>query len=296
MLNWDDVRIFLAVARSGRFVTAGQKLGMDHTTVARRISSLETSVGSRLLDRSPRGVTLTLEGKRLLGHAQRVEEEMLAAAEDVAHADERLAGPVRLATPAGLGTYIVAQHVGEFLSAYPEIELSLIPESKAFSLAQREADILIGLNRPLHGNLVSQRLADYWLGLYASQDYLDSHPPINSVADLAAHSFVWSVSDLVDFSELKVLDHIARDSRIALRSSSVTVQHTAVIAGLGIGLLHGFAAAQDPRLVAVLPDKVREMRTYWMTIHSNYRSLPRVRAVIEFLHDLVQRHKPHLMP
>lgn len=296
MLNWDDVRIFLAVARSGRFITAGQKLGMDHTTVARRISSLETSMGSRLLDRSPRGVTLTLEGKRLLGHAQRVEEEMLAASEDVSHADERLAGPVRLATPAGLGTYVIAPHIGEFVNAYPEIELSLIPESKAFSLAQREADILIGLNRPLHGNLVSQRLADYWLGLYASQDYLDRTPAITSAADLAAHDFVWSVSDLVDFSELKVLDHIARDSRIALRSSSVTVQHIAVASGLGIGLLHGFAAAQDPRLVAVLPDKVREMRTYWLTVHSNYRALPRVRAVIDFLHETVQRHKPHLMP
>jgi len=295
MLNWDDIRVFLAVARSGRFITAGQKLGIDHTTVARRITSLETSMGSRLLDRSPRGVALTLEGKRLLGHAMRVEEEMLSAAEDVAHADERLAGPVRLATPAGLGTYIIAPEVASFIKSYPDIELSLIPETKAFSLAAREADILVGLNRPMHGNLVSQRLADYWLGLYASQDYLDQHGKIESVADLSAHSFVWSVTDLVDFNELKVLDHIAKGSRIALRSSSITVQHIAVASGLGIGLLHGFAAAQDARMVAVLPDKVREMRTYWLTIHSNYRNLPRVRAVIDFLHASVAKHRLHLM-
>jgi DNA-binding transcriptional LysR family regulator len=295
MLNWDDVRIFLAVARSGRFVTAGKRLGIDHTTVARRISALEASVGSRLLDRSPRGVTLTLEGQRLLGHAQRVEEEMLAAADDVAHADERLAGPVRLATPAGLGTYVIAPQVRRFVDEYPEIELSLIPESKAFSLAQREADILVGLHRPMHGNLVSQRLADYWLGLYASPEYLARRPPIRSVADLAAHDFVWSVSDLVGFSEIKVLDHIAKDSRIALRSSSVHVQHTAVASGLGIGLLHGFAAAHDARLVPVLEGEVHEMRTYWLSVHANYRSMPRVRAVIDFLHALVSEGRPHLM-
>jgi DNA-binding transcriptional LysR family regulator len=147
----------------------------------------------------------------------------------------------------------------------------------------------------MHGNLVSQRLADYWLGLYASPEYLARTPPIRSVADLAAHDFVWSVSDLVGFSEIKVLDHIAKDSRIALRSSSVHVQHTAVASGLGIGLLHGFAAAHDARLVAVLESEVHEMRTYWLSVHANYRSMPRVRAVIDFLHALVSEGRPHLM-
>ena len=286
-LNWDDLRIFLAVAREGRLLAAAQRLGLDHSTVARRITALEAALGSQVIDRSPRGVTLTPGGEALLQHAERMEAEMLLATADLGERGRGIAGSVRLATPEAFGTYLVAPNVGLLRQRHPQIQLELAPESRTVSLSKREADIAIGLNRPPRGRVVARKLVDYRLGLYAAESYLSGAAPITTVEALRHHPLVWYIDELIDIPELRYFHQIVTDAPTVFRSSSIAAQQTAVASGLGLGVLHAFAAEQDARLVRILPD-VEITRSYWLMFHADQQRLPRVRAVVDFLDELVQ--------
>jgi DNA-binding transcriptional LysR family regulator len=288
MMNWDDLRIFLAVARQGGLVLAARRLGVDQTTVARRLTALEQAVGTRLIHRSPRGARLTEAGLGFIEHAERMEAEALAAADRFGADDHALTGAVRLATPEAFGAYLVAPAARRFYERYPNIQLELVPEARALNLSRREADIAVSLGRPQQDRLYVQKLADYNLGLYASEAYLEVAGPIDCLAALRDHPLVWYIDELIDLPELRYLDQIARGLPTAFRSTSVVAQHNAVASGLGIGVLHAFSAEADPRLKRVLPDDIRVDRTYWMILHADQRHLPRVRAVAQFMRDLVQ--------
>lgn len=284
-LNWDDLRLFLAIARAGRLTRAGKVLGLDHTTVARRLTSLESAIGSRLVERGPRGVTLTSAGATIFAHAERVEVEILSASSQVAEEDARVSGSVRLATPEAFGTYLVAPHIARLHAAHPDLHLELIPESQYVNLSNREADIAILLNRPANGPVVARKLVDYRLGLFTSHSYSQAHGPITAET-LSDHPFAWYIDELIDLPELRFLREISADAHTMFRSSSTAAQHEAVAGGLGIGILHGFAADADPRLLRILPD-IEIRRSYWLAFHANQQRLPRIRAVIAFLDDLI---------
>ncbi|WP_298401104.1 LysR family transcriptional regulator [Sphingobium sp.] len=285
MLNWDDLRLFLAVARSGRLTGAARVLGIDHTTVARRLTALESAIGSRLVERSPRGVTLTDAGNRMLAHAERIEAEILSASSQLGGEDARIVGSVRLATPEAFGTYLVAPHIARLHAAHPDLHLELIPESQYVNLTNREADLAVILNRPAAGPVVARKLVDYRLGLYASRTYLETHGPVTS-ANLTQHPFSWYIDELIDLPELRFLREVSADARTIFRSSSTAAQHAAVAGGLGVGILHVFAADQDPKLVRLLPE-MEVRRNYWLAIHASQQRLPRIRAVASFLDDII---------
>jgi len=286
-LNWDDIRVFLAVARAGRLQAAARLLGLDHSTVARRMGSLEAAIGARLIDRSPRGVVLTHAGDVLRDHAERMEIEMIGASAAVGADTGTVAGSVRLATPEAFGTYVVAPNVHLLHARHPTIELELAPESRSVSLSRREADIAIGLTRPPRGRLVARRLVDYRLGLYAARDYLDRHAAIEKVEAVKAHPLVWYIDELIDIPELRYFDQIVSNAPTVFRSSSIAAQQAAVANGLGLGVLHVFAAEQDTRLQRVLPE-LEVTRSYWLLMHADEQRLPRIRAVVDFLDDVVR--------
>lgn len=288
MLDWDDLRLFLAVARAGRMAGAGRRLGMDHSTIARRLTRLEGVVGSRLLDRGPRGVELTEAGQKLVDHAERMEGEVIAATGTLGGRDARISGAVRLATPEAFGTYLVAPNAHRLYQAYPDLRLELAPESQLVSLANRDADAAIMLNRPTSGPIVARHLIDYRLGLYASRAYLDAHGPIR-VDQLSDHPFAWYIDARIDIPELRFLSEVSVDAIPVFRSTSIAAQHAAVAGGLGLGVLHLFAADDDPELVRVLPETVEIRRSYWLAIHADQQRLPRVRAVVDFLGDIVDK-------
>jgi len=289
--RWDDLRLFLAVSREGRLIAAGRVLGLDHTTVARRLTALEGAIGSRLFDRSPRGVTLTGAGLALVAFAERMETEVEAAAAALGGQDARISGTVRLATPDAFGTYIVAPHAARLHALHPHLELELAPQSRLVSLTRREADIAVTLNRPPRGRLLTRKLTDYRLGLYASADYLARCGLIEDMRDIARHPLVWYIDELIDMPELRFLDQIVQDARPAFRSSSIVAQQHAVAGGLGLGILHVFAAEQDPRLVRLLPESVEVRRSYWLVTHADQRDMPRIRAVTAFLDALIQDNR-----
>jgi DNA-binding transcriptional LysR family regulator len=291
---WDDVRIFLAVARGGGFVTAARRLGLDHTTVARRINALETATESVLLHRSPRGSKVTEAGLILIEHAERMEAEAVAAAQQLGSAEQQLAGAVRLATPEAFGASLVAPAMKAFHDRHPGIHLELAPEARAVSLSKREADIAVTLASPPTGRLFVQKLTNYRLGLYASKSYLESASSIETLDDLRLHPLVWYIDEMIDFPELRFLDQVMTGLRPAFRSSSITAQQTAVASGLGLGILHRFAAEMDPRLVRLLPDQINVERSYWLVVHADQRHLPRIRAVVDFLHGLIRQRTEKL--
>jgi DNA-binding transcriptional LysR family regulator len=293
-LNWDDLRIFLAVARVGRFAAAAARLGVDHTTVARRVSALESALSATLISRSPQGVVLTSQGERLAAYAEQIEESAIRAEEELGQSATRLVGSVRLSTPEAFGTWLVAPNVHRFSQQHPALELELVAHSQTVSLSKREADVAVVLNRPPKGRLVAQRLAGYELGVYATREYLDRHAPIGSVADLRNHPIVWYIDELLQYPELRFLHEIVSETPPSFRSNSIVAQHAAVAAGAGLGFLHKFAAARDSRLVPVLPDLVRVQRTYWVTMHADLKHVPRIRAVLDFLKDTVARYPEFL--
>lgn len=289
-LNWDDLRVFLSVARHGRFTLASKALELDHTTVARRISALEQSLGSSLLVRSPKGSALTDAGLKLSRYAERIEAEVLQAI-TLTNDTDRISGTVRLATPEALGQTLITPNVGALLKRHPDLTLELAAESRAVSLVNREADISITLTRPQQGRLVARKLTDYRIGLYASQDFLAQSGPMPDLASVARQPFISYVDNLIELPELSYLQQTAQGARVAFRSTSITAQHTAVSDGLGVGLLHIFTAARDPRLVRILPKEIEITRAYWLTFHEDNRSIPRVRAVLDFIDEVIARYR-----
>jgi len=290
--DWDVLRVFLAVARTGRLVLAGRQLGLDHGTVSRRVDQLEKALGTRLFDRSPRGVALTDSGRALVVHAQRIETAVEEAG-DIGERGRAVAGTVRLSTPEAFGASFIACHVAELRTRYPGLTLELIPATRALSLSRREADLAITFSRPAQGRLVSRRLLRYGLGLYASRDYLRKCGPIRSVTELTRHPFVGYIEEIIEFPELRSLLPVSESA--AFRSSSILAQQQAVVHGSGLGLLHHFTAAPDARLAPVLPQEIQIQREYWLQRAADTVTAPRVRAVAGFLEDIVSRHRTQFL-
>src|SRR5690606_34467620 len=189
--------------------------------------------------------------------------------------DSSLEGVVRIGAPDGFGVAFLAPRIGELTERHPGLRVELVPVPRAFSLSRREADIAVTLERPREGRLVARKLTDYRLGLYASRAYLDAHGAPRKVADLARHRLVGYVEDLLYTPSLDYTAEFLKGWHSTLAVSSAIGQAEAVRAGAGIGILHGFMARQDDRLVPVLPGQTIT-RSYWTVVHEDLRGLRRI--------------------
>ena len=290
-MNWDDVRIFLAVARTGQILAASKRLGLNHATLSRRLTSLEEALKTRLFIRRTNGCELTTEGEVFLASAERMETEMLAAQASLGHTDTAIAGTVRVGAPDGFGVSFLAPRMGRLIERHPELKIQLVPVPRSFSLSQREADIAITLERPEQGRLVSSKLTDYTLGLYASRNYLASQGTPGDIEALKAHPRIGYVEDLIFTASLNFSGEVMRSWDASFEISTAIGQTEAVRSGAGIGILHDYIARQYPELQRILPE-VSIRRAYWTTYHETARDLMRVRSVADFLQELVnaERH------
>jgi len=289
-VNWDDVRLFLSVARSGQFLSAARKLGVNHATLSRRISALEAAIGTQLFLRSTNGCELTEEGQRLLAGAERMETEMLNAQANLGRVDTAVAGTVRIGAPDGLGVSFLAPRLGRLTARYPDLKIQLVPVPRSFSLSQREADIAITIERPEQGRLMFSKLTDYSLGLYASEAYLAEYGTPADVDALKRHRRIGYVEDLIFSPSLNYTGEIMRDWDAAFEISSATGQTEAVRSGAGIGILHNYIAGQYPELLRIMPH-LGIGRSYWTAYHESARQLVRVRTVVDFLQELVAEER-----
>jgi len=294
-LNWDDIRVFLAVARSGQILAAARRLGLNHATAARRITALETALDSQLIIRRTNGCVLTGEGEAFLAHAERMEAEMLSAQSSLGRTDSAISGTVRIGAPDGFGVYFLAARLGELTARHPDLKLQLVPVPRSFSLPQREADIAITVERPAAGRLVSKKLVDYSLSLYASREYLAKMGEPKEAEDLRNHRLISYVEDLIFSPSLQFTREILRNWSAHYEISSAIGQTRAVRAGAGIAVLHDYIAADYPDLVNVLPE-LRIERGYYIVFHEAARDLARLRTVANFIAKATAEERPRFLP
>jgi DNA-binding transcriptional LysR family regulator len=286
-MNWDDIRIFLAVARTGQILAASKRLGVNHATLSRRVTALEEALKTRLFIRRTNGCELTAEGEVFLASAERMETEMLAAQANLGRTDTAIAGTVRIGAPDGFGVSFLAPRLGRLIERHPELKIQLVPVPRSFSLSQREADIAVTLERPEQGRLVSSKLTDYTLGLYAARAYADRHGLPEDAEALKAHRRIGYVEDLIFSQSLAFTGEVMRNWDAGFEISSAIGQNEAVRSGAGIGILHNYVARQYDDLVRVMP-ATSIQRTYWTIFHESARDLARVRIVADFLHEVVR--------
>lgn len=277
-MQWDDLRVFLAVARTGQFLAAGRSLKLDHATVSRRVGALERDLKARLFVRRTTGVMLTAAGERLLGTAERMESEAIRLESDLTNRDFELSGTVRVGAPDGLSTYYLARSFAALARQHPGIVVQLVPTPQLGSLGKRDTDITVALEKPRTGRYVTAKLTDYTLGIFAHPDYLQNRPAPEEAGGLAGHRLIGYVPDYAYSSALDYVRTLFEDAPTAFQCTSATGQLEAVRAGLGLGIIHDFIAARHPELVRVLPGR-RARRAYWIVEHEDVRSLGRVRAV-----------------
>ena len=289
-MNWDDVRIFLAVARSGQILAASKRLGLNHATLSRRVTALEESLKTRLFVRRTNGCELTAQGELFLASAERMETEMLAAQASLGRTDTAIAGTVRIGAPDGFGVSFLAPRMGKLIERHPQLRIQLVPVPRSFSLSQREADIAVTLERPEQGRLVSSKLTDYTLGLYASRTYAAAHGLPADAEALKSHRRIGYVEDLIFSQSLNFTGEVMRNWDAGFEISSAIGQTEAVRSGAGIGILHNYVARQYGDLVRALPETSIQ-RTYWTIFHESARELARVRIVADFLHEAVREEK-----
>ncbi|WP_319533637.1 LysR family transcriptional regulator [uncultured Cohaesibacter sp.] len=289
-MNWDDVRIFLAVARAGQILQAAKRLGVNHATVARRVTALEEALKAKLLDRRTTGCVLTPEGEEFLLAAERMEAEMLAAQTSIGETNIEVAGVVRIGAPDGFGVAYLAPRLGPLLDHYPDLRVQLVPVPRTFSIDRREADIVITVDRPENGRLVARKLVDYKLGLYASRAYVERYGAPQTHAELGDHRLIGLVEDLIYSPSLHYSDEMMRGHQRQFECASSLGQTEAVRAGLGIGILHGYLAKNDPDFVEILPDHAIQ-RAYWAIYHESTRNLGRIKAVSDYIYRLVDEEK-----
>jgi DNA-binding transcriptional LysR family regulator len=289
-MNWDDVRVFLAVARAGQILGAARRLGLNHATVSRRVTALEGVLGARLFQRLTTGTELTAAGQRFLPVAERMETDMIAARADLAGEGDEIAGPVRIGAPDGFGVAFLAPRLGELTARYRDLAIQLVPVPRSFSLSRREADIAITVERPAEGRLVAGKLVDYSLGLYASRTYVQRFGMPETPGDLASHRLVGYVPDLIINPSLDYSHEFWGEWTSNYAVSSALGQVEAVRSGAGIGILHTFIARSIPELVAVeAAPPIR--RAYWLVYHESVRPMRRIQAVSSFISELVEKER-----
>lgn len=292
-MDWDDLRVFLAVARAESLSGAGRVLKCDAATVGRRVARLEDGLGAKLFVKSPQGYALTDAGGRLMPHAEQAEQAMAAAAEDLGGAAGQLTGQLRIGAPDGCANYILPQVCAAICDANPGLEIHIVALPRVFNLSRREADMAIGVSPPAAGRLTVQKLTDYHLHLAAHRDYLAAHPPIRSRADLPAHRLIGYIPDMIFDKELDYLSVTGAEA-VGLGSNSVSVQMQMVRAGAGLGIVHDFAIPACPGVVKVLERDIALTRSFWLIRHADDRRSDRLNRLAGALADGIRREVARL--
>ena len=290
--HWDDIRIFLAVAREESLSGAGRVLRIDPATVGRRIARLEETLGAPLFAKSPTGYALSEAGARLTAHAIRAEQAMEEATTELAGRAGGLSGQIRIGAPDGCANFLLPQVCAAIGAENPDLEIQIVALPRVFNLTRREADMVIAVSPPTAGRLTVQRIIDYHLHLAASRAYLRSHPPIARLEDLRAHRIVGYIQDMIFDRELDYLSE-AGITRVDLASNSVAVQLNLVRQGAGIGVLHDFSLPWL-RAVKVLPEQFSLTRSFYLVRQADDRRLERQNRFATALVEGLRAEVAHL--
>ncbi|MCG6659080.1 LysR family transcriptional regulator [Halomonas campisalis] len=302
MLDWQDIQIFLEVARSQRLTDAARRLGLDHSTLSRRTRRFEQRLNTQLFERSTHGYHLTEAGHQLLAHAEEMARHAFEAGESLTDKNHQVSGQIRLGVTEGFGTWVIAPLLSAFCARHPGVTLDLLALPRVVNLSRHEADLAITVERPASPGLVISRLCDYRLRLYGSRDYLARQGSPESLAALGEHRLIGYVDDLIFSEQLSYLEPLLDPAVVghpgphfSIRSTSVTTQHAAALHGAGLAVLPCFMAEPTPGLTPVLTEEVAITRQFWITSRQEQRRLARVRLLWDFLREALEANRALLM-
>lgn len=282
MLDWDDLRSFLAIARHRTLSGAARALGVQQSTMGRRLDALEERAGVVLLQKTPEGYVLTSAGEAALAHVERIEQEALAIERTIAGRDVRLEGTVRLTTVETMAVDVLAPILTEFLERYPGITLELVTDTRLLSLARREADVAVRLARPDGHELVARKVAEVGYGLYASPAYVERMGAPDFGAGAPGHRMILALEDAAAVADAAWMIHTLHEAQVALRTNSRYAHAAAAEAGLGLaGLAHYVAERRN--LIAIPTPTPAPKREVWLAVHEDTRHTPRIRALMDAL-------------
>jgi DNA-binding transcriptional LysR family regulator len=290
MLDWDDLRFFLAVARAGSLSAAARELRCTQTTVGRRLASLEAGLGVRLLNRTPRGYVATPAGESVRNHAERIEVEALSVERVLAGQDTRLEGKVTVVCIESIANNILAPCFAALHRDHPKVAIELLPPDRHVSLARRDADVSIHHVRPKQREILVRRIGSIAFGLYASPDYLERFGTPNFVDGCAGHRVIALPDQFCDLPQMQWLASLAPEARIVLKTGSYESRFHSVLAGDGMAYLPRFHADKEPKLRRInqtpTPAPIVDL---WLATHKDNRNVRRIRAVIEAIASAVSK-------
>ncbi|MFB8001415.1 LysR family transcriptional regulator [Nocardia sp. NPDC056000] len=293
--NPDDLLVLLAVGRTGRYVSAADELGLNHTTISRRIAALEHALGGRVLMRGASGWELTELGREALAAAETVEAAVRSLASGAGGA-RVLEGVVRMSATDGFSAYLAAPAIARVQRDHPKVTVEIITATRRASLQRSSLDLEVVVGKPQVRRAEAIPLGDYTLALYASESYLATHDSPASVADLSRHPLVYFIDSMLQVDDLDLAPMLfAPTMRESISSTNVFVHVEATRAAAGIGLLPCFMADRHPDLIRVLPDEVAVRLTYWLVTRAETLRRPEVAAIVRALRTQVLADREALL-
>jgi len=297
--SWDDMRVFLAVARAESLSRAAPVLRMDAATVGRRVARLEEDLGAALFAKSPQGYALTNLGVRMRNHAEEAEAALIRANEEAQGDQAELTGQIRIGAPDGAANYLLPQVCAAIGRENPDLEIQILALPRVVNLSKREADMAVTVSRPQAGRLSVQKISDYKLHLAARPEIAKT---ITSLSAVRRHPMVGYIPDMIFDKELDYLGDLG-EAGVRQASNSVAVQLASLRAGAGVGIVHDFALPFATELERVLIDELSLVRSFYLVRHLSDRTsdrLNRFAAVLSAgIKDEIARLEsslPSLMP
>jgi DNA-binding transcriptional LysR family regulator len=294
MNDWNELRLVLAVCRTGSLTAAAERLRVDHSTAFRRLKALESRLGVRLFERSAGGAYEATEaGARMAAAAERMEDEVLAMDRDITGRDHRLSGRLRVTSSETLAFSRLTRHLAAFRAAHPGIVVELTVDNRVLNLSRREADIALRPVRPKEGELWGRRLANVAWALYASPEYLEAHGgALGHVDDLEGHALIGWEYAASGIQAAEWLAHTANPDAFVYRTNSLINQFVAARAGIGLALLPCYLGDSQTGVVRALRAPVPELEgELWIVAHSDLKGTARVRAFFDVVGEGLARER-----
>jgi DNA-binding transcriptional LysR family regulator len=285
LLNWDDLRFFLAIARSGSLTGGARHLRVAQTTVGRRLVSLETSLGAKLLERTPDGYLRTSTGENIRAQAERIEAEILALVRDAGGTDTKVQGQVRIACNEFVAAQILAPKLGALHITHPGLVIEIVPHFEHISLAMREADIALQTGRPTQNGLVMKRVGRIAFGIYASHNYLEKLGVPDFSSGCPNHFVLTFAGDEDDHNQVTWLMSVTSKARHGFQTSSHTSLLAAAAAGGGLACIPRLQGDRQTRLRRLQAPSSPPKLDIWMLVHSDKRRPSRVSTVMSVIQD-----------
>lgn len=286
--QWDDVRFFLAVTRTGSLSGAARALRVGHVTVGRRIAALERRLAVKLLSRTPEGFSATAAGLAILKQCSAMESAALDLERAAAGRDTHDAGTVRVTTTEALAHVVLAPAIAAVRKAHPQLQVDLAAGVRTLDITRREADLAIRFGRPSAPELVCRKLGDVAFSLYASRRYLARSETPKRGGGLAGHDLI-TFTGAPAASSPFFLGESLEGARIALRCDSPLVQRRAAAEDVGIAELACLLGDQSDQLIRIWPVEPPALRTAWLVMHQDLRRSARIRIVASAVVDAFRR-------